>query len=346
MASVSNTYNNYVLNGAYTSLYKTSNPKASNTQDDVFISQEQSNYQDNNQDVKQKIKTLLSEPYTHPTPPEFIATLEDGNTQLENKLKKIQYLKDNVSMPSKDEFEISKNILLDKVYDILQNVYKTKKEDSKEFQEMLNDAKFLMNALQDSNISHQNLITTLKLTRDNTKNTNNQELIETLLNNTEDTNQKGQLYIQQGSDSSLADSFESFFKLAEFYNVLPKEQKESIQKDLQTTQRYLYTLGGEIGNSYKIDDFTVSWKGNDILSASSFSFKYHSTNELLTSLSSNLDSTQSFFDMLEQREKLEKENQELQNKRGLNLTNNPYIETKSDGILKEVLKSKDKEIRA
>ncbi|WP_181450912.1 hypothetical protein [Helicobacter valdiviensis] len=50
--------------------------------------------------------------------------------------------------------------------------------------------------------------------------------------------------------------------------------------------------------------------------------------------------------MLEQREKLEKENQELQNKRGLNLVNNPYIETKSDGILKEVLKSKDKEIKA
>ncbi|PZT48908.1 hypothetical protein B6S12_01025 [Helicobacter valdiviensis] len=70
------------------------------------------------------------------------------------------------------------------------------------------------------------------------------------------------------------------------------------------------------------------------------------TNELLTSLSSNLNSTQNFFDMLEQREKLEKENQELQNKRGLNLVNNPYIETKSDGILKEVLKSKDKEIKA
>ncbi len=71
--------------------------------------------------------------------------------------------------------------------------------------------------------------------------------------------------------------------------------------------------------------------------------------DTLLSLSSNFDSSQTFFEVLEQRDKLEKENQELKTKQAYNaygISKNTLIQTDSlnDSILQTLLKeSKESE---
>ncbi|WP_416860017.1 hypothetical protein [Helicobacter ganmani] len=67
------------------------------------------------------------------------------------------------------------------------------------------------------------------------------------------------------------------------------------------------------------------------------------TNDFLLSLSSNFDSSQTFFEVLEQRDKLEKENQELKTKQDYNaygISKNTSIQTdsSSDSIMQTLLK--------
>ena len=67
------------------------------------------------------------------------------------------------------------------------------------------------------------------------------------------------------------------------------------------------------------------------------------TNDLLLSLASNFDSSQTFFEVLEQRDKLEKENQELKNKEaflayGILQNNFAKTDSQSDSIMQTLLK--------
>ena len=70
---------------------------------------------------------------------------------------------------------------------------------------------------------------------------------------------------------------------------------------------------------------------------------YSPQEDILLSLSSNFDSSQTFFEVLEQRDKLEKENQELKTKQDYNaygISKNTSIQTdsSSDSIIQTLLK--------
>lgn len=125
-------------------------------------------------------------------------------------------------------------------------------------------------------------------------------------------------------------SLESFFRLAEFFGAIPESSKAKIQDSLQITQRYLYNQSGNIDNSFKVGDYVISFEGDPsftdpFLYGGNFSISYQKSDELLTSLASNFDSTQSFFDILNKREQLEKQNQELHNKQSFNGIPNAFI---------------------
>ena len=64
--------------------------------------------------------------------------------------------------------------------------------------------------------------------------------------------------------------------------------------------------------------------------------------DILLSLSSNFDSSQTFFEVLEQRDKLEKENQELKTKQAYNaygIPQNTFTKSDStDSIMQTLLK--------
>ena len=110
----------------------------------------------------------------------------------------------------------------------------------------------------------------------------------------------------------VAHCLEEFFALADLYGLIPQESKNKILENLQISQRYLYNQSGDLGNHFQLGDFTISWEGNSTLfnaylNGSKISIASQSTsNDFLASLTSNFDTTQSIFDILNQKEKLEK----------------------------------------
>ncbi|WP_297811016.1 hypothetical protein [uncultured Helicobacter sp.] len=126
-----------------------------------------------------------------------------------------------------------------------------------------------------------------------------------------------------GANLDLEMFLESFFRLAKFFGAIPESSKVKIQDSLQIAQRYLYNQSGNIDNSFKVGDYVISFEDDPsftdpFLYGGNFSISYQKPDELLTSLASNFDSTQSFFDILDKREQLEKQNQELHNKQSFN----------------------------
>ena len=112
-------------------------------------------------------------------------------------------------------------------------------------------------------------------------------------------------------------------------------------------------------NSMEINGIKVSWDNsgftNDIgyydsvfggRSMALHTYKIDYADSQSTSndfLASNFDTTQSIFDILNQKEKLEKENQDLKNKQaieayGINAITNSYTKTQRDNLLKKIIK--------
>ncbi|PZT48929.1 hypothetical protein B6S12_01135 [Helicobacter valdiviensis] len=393
MASVSNTYNSYVLNGAYTSLYKTSNPKVSNTQDDVFISlqgnnKEQTNLSDN--EILEKIRnqthtyqeawrkslnvndmvcyTNESALYSDDTDINFINNID---TQLKQNMNK------KITLQEAEEAQEFLNKQMDSIMLELYKKNPKLMEDTmkKEYDFYTNGgfsgdykpSEEIANLQTDRKLSSILLAYQERVEQDNIdKDFSN--FIKGFKENfkEEEIDEETLAYFKKNIDFYLrakqdASGYHFFSYVTDMLSPSQQEQISNAISKVITFYSQTQTL--------EVDGAKLSWENqqaNNKALDKNLMYGLHNyygfgldnlkieykadlnkpTNELLTSLSSNLNSTQNFFDMLEQREKLEKENQELQNKRGLNLVNNPYIETKSDGILKEVLKSKDKEIKA
>ena len=127
--------------------------------------------------------------------------------------------------------------------------------------------------------------------------------------------------------------------------MIPQESKNKISENLQISQRYLYNQSGDLGNHFQLGDFVISWE-SDYFDGKNYTISNNQnnlSNNLLTSLASNFDTTQSIFDILNQKEKLEKENQDLKNKRaieayGINAITNSYTKTQRDNLLKKIIK--------
>ena len=133
MASISNTYNNYM--GAYTSLYSNSN-KTSNTQETINTN--------TNDKIQEMEDILLIEPQKHDFTDELFALHTDTNTAFLEFMDLKQYLLENVPLPTEQNFEDSKNILSQEMKNILNNAYENKGESSKEFQGLLHYAQWFI----------------------------------------------------------------------------------------------------------------------------------------------------------------------------------------------------------
>ena len=120
--------------------------------------------------------------------------------------------------------------------------------------------------------------------------------------------------------------------------------KISSNNNLEIYQKYLELIyySNKIVKKYpKIENFTISWEGNSTLfnaylNGSKISIASQSTpNDFLAS---NFDTTQSIFDILNQKEKLEKENQDLKNKQAIEAYSygNGYSSTLTSKTSKEI----------
>ncbi|WP_416863955.1 hypothetical protein [Helicobacter ganmani] len=133
--------------------------------------------------------------------------------------------------------------------------------------------------------------------------------------------------------------------MASDFEFISKDKESKIYQDLQTGVIYLGSQSGNIGSSFKVDNYTISWDGNSTLfnaylNGSKISIaSQFSSNDFLAS---NFDSSQTFFEVLEQRDKLEKENQELKTKQAYNaygIPQNTFTKSDStDSIIQTLLK--------
>ena len=99
--------------------------------------------------------------------------------------------------------------------------------------------------------------------------------------------------------------------------------------------------------SFKVGDYVITFNEDPMTTAvwaygSGFSISYQKPDNLLAFLASNFDSSQTFLEVLEQRDRLEKENQELKNKETLlvyGISPNTLTESDStDSIMQTLLK--------
>jgi|GEM_PF-2068983 len=126
---------------------------------------------------------------------------------------------------------------------------------------------------------------------------------------------------------------------------IPKPQQESIENALSIITSYTYDKSGRLTDSFNIGGYAISWEGdNPTIFQGSYSLKisYSPQENILLSLASNLDSSQTFFEVLEQRDKLEKQNQEFKNKQAsiaYGILQNTFTKSDStDSIMQTLLK--------
>ena len=316
MASISNTYNNYM--GAYTSLYSNFN-KTSNTQEAINA---------NTNDKIQKMEDIfLIERQKHDFADEFLALHTDGNTAFLEFMDLKQHLLKNVPLPTEQNFEDAKNILFQEMKNILNNAYENKGESSNEFQGLLHYAKGIIMGDKDFSEIKQHTINLMQQINNNIDYDTAKEMYSSLS-------------FYKSNALNLGSGLGDFFGLADLYGLIPEESKNKISENLQISQRYLYHHGGNLEKYFQLGDFVVSWE-SDYFDGRNYTVSNNQNNlsrNFLISLSSNFDTTQSFFDMLNQRDKLEKENQDLKNKQAIKAYgyNNGYSSTSASKSSKEI----------
>lgn len=147
----------------------------------------------------------------------------------------------------------------------------------------------------------------------------------------------------------LEDAISNFFYCANQFGMLPKNQQDKIANALETTQVYLLNQSGFSDNkSFQLGNAIISWNGDESpfrdYSDGIVQIAFLEPDDLFASLSSNFDSSQTFFEVLEQRDKLEKENQDLKTRQAYdaygisNTTNSIQTDSASDSIMQTLLK--------
>lgn len=106
----------------------------------------------------------------------------------------------------------------------------------------------------------------------------------------------------------------------------------------------LFNQGGVLDNkSFKLGDATISWNGDDLPFKDYYKGEVQIVFTKSAFLASSFDSSQTFFEVLVQRDRLEKENQELKNKEAsivYGISQNAFTKTdsQSDSIIQTLLK--------
>ena len=351
---INNSYSNYL------NIYSSPNSANSTSYKEIQESNTKST-NPSNEAIQQKINDLLADyPLHHPYYLQYedaifydrVAINGDNDTEFENFIMLKQYLLDNVSLPTEQTFEESKNILSQEMNNILNNTYISKGEDSKEFQALLSFTKTFFEMDKSRIDSKQKLLNLLKQGQGSLEYATSDEFYHKLFTKTEGLstmtleeinaiNEKQGFLSDYTSDNyQVAHCFEEFFALADLYGLIPQESKNKISENLQISQRYLYHQGGYLDKYFQLGDFVISWE-SDYFDGKNYTISNNQnnlSNNLLTSLASNFDTTQSIFDILNQKEKLEKENQDLKNKQAIEAYGygNGYSSTLTSKASKEI----------
>ena len=264
----------------------------------------------------------------------------------------------NGVLPTELEAKQSIQFLMQEAEEILSVAY-NKQPNSEEFRNLLGIFSFAQDSINDFSNNKQKLLNLLKqgqssleyatsdefyhklFTKANGSNTQTLEEIDRLSKINEE---QGFLRDYNVNATLISSYLQDFFTMANDFGFISKDKENKIYQELQTSAIYLGSQGGNIGNSFKIENFTISWEGNSTLfnaylNGSKISIASQSTsNDFLASLTSNFDTTQSIFDILNQKEKLEKENQDLKNKQAIEAYSygNGYSSTLTSKTSKEI----------
>ncbi|MBX7491026.1 hypothetical protein [Helicobacter turcicus] len=152
--------------------------------------------------------------------------------------------------------------------------------------------------------------------------------------------------------SLLAFNVSAFFHFADGLGMLSQEQKSKIGSALENMQVYALNQGGFLGNkSFKLGNAVISWDGGEPFEPYSNVAVQITFLKPDNPLVSNFDSTQSIFEILEQKDRLERKNQELKEEskkqqalKDSGISNTTFIKTdsKSDSIMQTLLKDSQK----
>ncbi|OCR17036.1 hypothetical protein [Helicobacter pullorum] len=323
--------------------------------------------QNNKNNVERDTKQIISEILSNKE--ELPAYISHSYHQNIDNIEKLQNLAQahlqfietyNGVIPTELEAKQSIQFLMQEAEEILSVAY-NKQPNSEEFRNLLGIFSFAQDSINDFSNNKQKLLNLLKqgqssleyatsnefyhklFTKANGPNTQTLEEIDRLSKINEE---QGFLRDYNVNATLISSYLQDFFTMANDFGFISKDKENKIYQELQTSVIYLGSQGGNIGNSFKIENFTISWEGNSTLfnaylNGSKISIASQSTpNDFLAS---NFDTTQSIFDILNQKEKLEKENQDLKNKQaieayGINAITNSYTKTQRDNLLKKIIK--------
>ena len=334
--------------------------------------------QNNKNNVERDTKQIISEILSNKE--ELPAYISHSYHQNIDNIEKLQNLAQahlqfietyNGVIPTELEAKQSIQFLMQEAEEILSVAY-NKQPNSEEFRNLLGIFSFAQDSINDFSNNKQKLLNLLKqgqgsleyatsdefyhklFTKANGPNTQTLEEIDRLSKINEE---QGFLRDYNVNATLISSYLQDFFTMANDFGFISKDKENKIYQELQTSVIYLGSQGGNIGNSFKIENFTISWEGNSTLfnaylNGSKISIASQSTpNDFLAS---NFDTTQSIFDILNQKEKLEKENQDLKNKQVIeshstNTINHleskskvdsksHLLESQSDFIFREILK--------
>ncbi|WP_300668967.1 MULTISPECIES: hypothetical protein [Helicobacter] len=266
----------------------------------------------------------------------------------------------NGLIPSEAKAQQSIQSLMQEAEEVLSVAY-NKQPDSEEFRNLLGIFSFAQDSINNFNNNKQKLLNLLKQGQNSQEYATSEEFYHKLFTKNngpqtqtlEEIDKLSKINEEQGFlrdytvEASLISYYlRDFFTMASDFEFISKDKESKIYQDLQTSVIYLGSQSGNIGSSFKVDNYTISWDGNSTLfnaylNGSKISIaSQFSSNDFLAS---SFDATQSIFDILNQRDKLEKENQELKTKQDYNaygISKNTSIQTdsSSDSIIQTLLK--------
>jgi len=235
----------------------------------------------------------------------------------------------NTPISSQDEFQANLDFLFNQMENILLQGFNENMND-KEFQNLL------------SGYMMTNRVVSKQSYEDSTQDA--LQALSRLKNGNKSDDFKQKLSDYMTNSNALATSISGFFYQAEYFNKIPQNQKNTIQNALEKVASYLFNQGGALDNkSFKLGDATISWNGDDLPFKDYYKGEVQIVFTKSASFASTFDSSQTFFEVLEQRDKLEKENQELKNKEAsivYGISQNAFTKTdsQSDSIIQTLLK--------
>ncbi|WP_273213179.1 hypothetical protein [Helicobacter rodentium] len=305
-------FSDSIYRGAYNTTANQNRNINDNTNNANLVAQEPKTTQLSNEEARQKINELLINPENSSLELNFSLITNDSFVakRIECESKVIKQSANKI-IPSDLDFQTSFEYLLTQINEILVQGLK-ENPNSLEFQNLLAVYKTNETSSKDWEGATQHYLNCRQSA---------QEALSAIKSGShkEDFNQIMSEYMS--ASFVLESAISNFFYCANQFGMLSQNQQNKIADALDTAQVYLLNQSGfSESKSFQLGNAIIAWNGNES------PFRDYSDgivqitfleSDILASLSSNFDSSQTFFEVLEQRDKIEKENQKLKNKETL-----------------------------